>query len=141
MRVFPSLKGKPIRSIGRAEEIQQRAEVSVRELFAAFGLILVFFLPACAADDAETTFKAQCVKCHGVNGDGMGHADLKIKPADLRSDAVQKLSDEELFKTIAYGVGHKQYPHAFAGRGLSRKEIAELVTYIRKFAKSSKKEK
>jgi len=41
---------------------------------------------------------------------------MKIKPADLRSDAVQQLSDEEIFKTIAYGVGHKEYAHAFAER-------------------------
>ena len=74
-----------------------------------------------------------------MNGGGAGHANLKIKPADLRSDAVQKLSDEELFKTIAYGAGHKQYPHAFAERGLSQKQIADLVTYLRKLAKTPKK--
>jgi len=65
---------------------------------------------------------------------------MKIKPADLRSDAVQQLSDEEIFKTIAYGVGHKEYAHAFAERGLSAKQIADVVTYIRKFAKTTKKQ-
>ena len=64
----------------------------MRELFVAFGLLLVFLLPARAAEDAETTYKAQCVKCHGADGDGTGHAGLKIKPADLRSDAVQKVA-------------------------------------------------
>lgn len=111
----------------------------MRKLFAAFGWLLVFLLPLGAAEDAETTFKTQCVNCHGVNGDGKGHIGLKVKPADLRSDAVQNLSDEELFKRIAYGVGHKQYPHAFAKRGLSTKQIADLVTYLRTLAKSSKK--
>ncbi|MBZ5703352.1 MAG: cytochrome c [Acidobacteriia bacterium] len=113
----------------------------MRELLVVFGLLLAFHLPAGAADDAETTYKAQCVKCHGANGDGTGHAGLKLKPADLRSEAVQKLSDEELYKTIAYGVGHKQYPHAFAERGLSPKQIADLVTYLRTFAKTPKKGK
>ena len=103
--------------------------------------MLLFILPLRAADDAESTYKAQCMKCHGAKGDGSGHAQMKITPADLRSDAVQKLSDEEIYKTIAYGVGHKQYAHAFAGRGLSSKQIADLVTYIRKFAKNSKKGK
>ena len=111
----------------------------MREVFVVCGLTLMFLLPARAAEDAKKTFQAQCVKCHGANGDGTGHAGLKIKPADLRSDAVQKLSDEELYKTIAYGVGHKQYPHAFAERGLSPKQIADLVTYLRTFAKTSKK--
>ncbi len=81
------------------------------------------------------------MKCHGPSGDGNGHAQMKIKPADLRSDAVQQLSDEELFKTVAYGVGHKQYAHAFAERGLSTKQIADVVTYIRKFAKTPKNQK
>jgi mono/diheme cytochrome c family protein len=119
--------------------MQARAEVSMRALFAALGLMFVFLLAAGAAEDAETTFKAQCAKCHGVNGDGVGHAGLKIKPADLRSDAVQKLSDDELFNAIAYGTGHKDYAHAFAQRGLSSKQIADLVTYVRKFANTSKK--
>lgn len=99
----------------------------------------MFLTTANAADDAESIYKAQCQKCHGANGDGNGHSQMKIKPADLRSEAVQKLSDEDLYKTIAYGVGHKEYAHAFAERGLNSKQIADLVTYIRKFAKPAKK--
>jgi mono/diheme cytochrome c family protein len=113
----------------------------VRAILGALGLVLVFLLPAHAAEDAETTYKAQCMKCHGANGEGSGHTAMKIKPVDLRSDEVQKLSDEELYKTIAFGVGHKQYPHAFAERGLSAKQIADLVTHIRRFAKTPKKDK
>jgi mono/diheme cytochrome c family protein len=104
-------------------------------------LFLVFLLPAIAADDGESTYKAQCLKCHGPNGDGNGHTQMKVKPADLRSDAVQNLSDEELYKTIAYGVGHKEYTHAFAERGLSAKQMADVVTYIRKFSKTPQKQK
>ena len=103
--------------------------------------ILLIAFPAWAADDAQSTYEAQCMKCHGAKGDGNGHSQMKIKPADLRSDAVQKLSDEEMFKTIAYGIGHKEYAHAFAERGLSTKQVADLVTYIRKFAKNPKKDK
>jgi len=111
----------------------------VRAALATFGLGLLFVLPTQAADDAESLYSAQCLKCHTANGDGKGHAELKIKPADLRSDVMQKLSDEELFKTIAYGIGHKEYAHAFAERGMDANQIAALVTYIRKFAKTSKK--
>jgi mono/diheme cytochrome c family protein len=113
----------------------------VRLTYAVCVLLLVFSLPAKAAEDGESTYKAQCLKCHGANGDGNGHTQMKIKPADLRSDAVQQLSDEEIYNTIAYGVGHKEYAHAFAERGLSAKEIAELVTYIRRFAKTARKQK
>jgi mono/diheme cytochrome c family protein len=111
----------------------------LRVTLAAIGIWLLFLLPAQAAEDSQSLYKAQCLKCHGANGDGKGHAELKVRPADLRSDAVQRLSDEELYKSIAYGVGHKEYAHAFAERGLDAKQIAELVTYIRKFAKTSKK--
>ena len=58
----------------------------------------------------------------------------RLKAADLRSKAVQDLSDEEIYKTIAYGVRHKNYPHAFARRGLTEKQVADLVVYIRKLA-------
>jgi mono/diheme cytochrome c family protein len=108
---------------------------------AVSGLCLMFQLTANAADQGESTYKERCVKCHGVNGDGNGHAELKIKPADLRSEAVQKKSDEELYNAIASGTGHKEYAHTFSQRGLSSKQIAELVAYIRTFAISSKKNK
>ena len=55
---------------------------------------------------------------------------------DLRSPQVQSLSDDELFKTIAYGVKHKQYPHAFINRGLTEEQVTQLVTYLRKLPKS-----
>lgn len=113
----------------------------MRSVLVAGALFFVFPGLAKAADDGESTYKAQCLKCHGPNGDGKGHTQMKVAPADLRSDAVQRLSDEELYKTVAYGVGHKEYAHAFAERGLSSKQIADVVTYIRKFAKAEKKQK
>lgn len=113
----------------------------MRKTPVVLGLILVFLLPARAAADAESTYKEQCAKCHGANGEGAGHTRMKIKPADLRSPEVQKKTDEELYKSIGYGVGHKEYAHAFAERGLSAKQIADLVTYVRKFAETSKRNK
>jgi mono/diheme cytochrome c family protein len=113
----------------------------VRAIGAICGLLLVFLPPTKAADEGESIYKAQCLKCHGQNGDGNGHGQMKVKPADLRSDTVQQLSDEEIYKTIAYGVGHKEYAHAFADRGLNAKQIADVVAYIRKFSKTPKKQK
>jgi mono/diheme cytochrome c family protein len=122
-------------------EFPNGEEALLRATIAILGLSLIFLPTTSAADEGESIYKAQCLKCHGADGDGKGHAEMKIKPADLRSDAVQKLSDEELYKTIAYGVGHKDYAHGFAARGLSAKQIAEVVTYIRKFVKPAKTEK
>ncbi len=57
-----------------------------------------------------------------------------MEAAALRSRAVQSLSDNELFETIAYGVKHRRYPHAFIGRGLTVKQIQEVMAYIRQLA-------
>jgi mono/diheme cytochrome c family protein len=106
----------------------------VRVLILLTALYLMFTPGACAQNEGESTYKTQCLKCHGEHGDGNGHAHMRIKPSDLRSEAVQKKSDEELYNSIALGVGHKEYPHAFAERGLSRKQISQVVTFIRTFA-------
>ena len=111
----------------------------MRTIILLFGLCLLLGSTARAESEAESTYKARCVNCHGANGDGKGHAQMKIKPADFRAEAVQKMSDEELYNAIALGVEHIEYPHAFAKRGLSRKQILELVAYIRTFATKSKK--
>jgi mono/diheme cytochrome c family protein len=113
----------------------------VRTIIFVLGLCLVTAPAVSAENQGESTYKAICIKCHGPNGDGKGHAGLKITPADLCSDEVQNKTDEELYESIAFGVGHKQYARAFANRGLSRKKIADVVTYIRRFAKKSEKDR
>ena len=85
---------------------------------------------------SEDLYKAHCSSCHGTDGSGSTTAGKKMGLNDLRSSQIQKFSDEELFKTIAYGVKHKQYPHAFLKRGLSEEQITELVAYIRKLPKA-----
>jgi mono/diheme cytochrome c family protein len=89
-----------------------------------------------AAAQAEDLYKAHCSSCHGADGSGSTTAGKKMGLSDLRSPQVQSLSDDELFKTIAYGVKHKQYPHAFMKRGLTEEQITQLVSYLRKLPKS-----
>ena len=113
----------------------------MRSLIILFGLCLMMTSAAGATTEAESTYKARCMSCHGASGDGNGHARMKIKPQDLRSEAIQKKSDQELYNEIAFGAGHVEYPHAFSQRGLSSKQIAEIVTYIRTFAPTPKKNK
>jgi hypothetical protein len=71
-----------------------------------------------------------------MDGSGATAAGKKMGLVDLRSQQVQNLSDDELFKTIAYGVKHKQYPHAFMSRGVTQDQINQLVGYLRKLPKS-----
>lgn len=94
-------------------------------------IIFVLTLSAGVFGQSEDTFKKQCAGCHGPDGTG-STAGKKLGVPDLRSQSVQNLSDEEMFQTIAHGVRHKQYPHVFINRGLTEKQIADLVTFIRK---------
>ncbi len=105
-----------------------------KALIAAF-LASLPMLPVRAWAQAEDLFKAQCSSCHGMDGSGSTPAGRKLGVADLRSQQVQSLTDQKLFDTIAYGIKHKQYPHAFAKRGMTEKQIADLVVLIRKLPK------
>lgn len=84
-----------------------------------------------AQDEAAALFQSSCAKCHNVNGDGKTAAAQKMKIPDLRSDEIQKKSDEQLFQTIGNGAQHKQYPHTFLSKGMRESQIRALVTHIR----------
>jgi hypothetical protein len=56
----------------------------------------------------------------------------------LQSKPVQAMSDDELYESIAIGVRHKEYPHAYLNRGLMKEQIRDLVKYIRTLGKGSK---
>lgn len=101
-------------------------------LFLLFGSVLVF------AVDAPASYTAQCVPCHAVDGKGKTNGTFKGKIPDLGSRAVQGLSDDDIYETIARGAKHREYPHAFLYRGLKEKDIRELVKYIRTFASGAK---
>jgi mono/diheme cytochrome c family protein len=94
-------------------------------------------LPSAEAQaGAETIYKAQCANCHGADGAAKTTAGKKMNIGDLRDEQVQKQSDKELYSSIAHGVRHKQYPHAFLHRGLSDAQINKLVAYIRELPKA-----
>jgi mono/diheme cytochrome c family protein len=98
-------------------------------------LCLVFGMRLLAMSQrgSEALFNAKCVNCHGV--DGKGSKTTKMHAADLQSKAVQQLTDDQMYDTIAKGTNHKEYPHAFLYQGMSREQIQGLVKYIRTLAK------
>jgi mono/diheme cytochrome c family protein len=75
---------------------------------------------------AKTTFQAKCAMCHGPDGGG-SEVGKSLNIPDLRSDAVQKLADAELVKTISDGKGGMP---SFKG-SLSEAQIHGLVKYVR----------
>lgn len=108
-------------------------------VIALLGCISLLNLSVTTFGQEQETYKTQCSSCHGMDGSGATTAGKKLATPDLRSQRVQDLSDEELFQTIAHGVKHKQYPHVFINRGLTGKQIADLVTLIRKLPKHESK--
>ena len=84
-----------------------------------------------AQNDAEKTYKTNCVLCHAPDGSGSSASGKALKAQDLRSDAVQKKSDAELTASIANGKGKMP---AFAKK-LKADDITQLVAYIRTLPK------
>jgi mono/diheme cytochrome c family protein len=91
--------------------------------------------PAVSAGDAaagKTVYSNKCMICHGADGQGAtGYAKaMKLQPARLTSDAVQKKTDAELKKIILEGSGNMK-----PLKGLSDIDIANVIAYVRTFAK------
>ena len=99
-------------------------------------LLILAAAPVQAQDEAAAVYKSQCANCHNTNGDGQTAAGRKMAIPDLRAPAVQNMSDEQLFQTIANGVQHKQYPHTFLKKGMTEGQVRQLVRHIRTFKKN-----
>jgi cytochrome c553 len=93
---------------------------------------------AVAPDDGASLYKLHCARCHGEDGTAKTAVRQKMEVTNLRSAEVQKQSDDEIFDSIALGVRHKQYPHAYLYRGLAEAQIRKLVAYIRELPKTKK---
>jgi mono/diheme cytochrome c family protein len=80
-----------------------------------------------AQNDAEKTYKTNCVLCHAPDGSGSSPSGKALKAQDLRIELIQKKTDDELVAAITNGKGKMP---AF-GKKLKPDQIAQLVAYIR----------
>ncbi len=80
----------------------------------------------------KTVYTDKCKICHGVDGAGAtGYAKaMKLEPAQLSSDAVQKKTDAELKKVIREGSG-KMKPI----KGLGDADLDNVIAYVRSLKK------
>jgi mono/diheme cytochrome c family protein len=85
---------------------------------------------AIRVDGAQALYDSKCAACHAKDGSGMTAAGKGLKVRDLRSEDVQKQSDDKLFDTIAKG---KDKMPAY--ESLGHDKIHQLVAYIRGLAK------
>ena len=82
---------------------------------------------------AKATFQTKCAMCHGPDGAGT-EVGKSLNIPDLRSEAVQKLPDAELVKTVSDGKGGMP---PFKG-SLSEAQIHALVKYVRSLRQHKK---
>ena len=81
----------------------------------------------------EDIFRNRCTVCHGLDGSGHTTLGKKLRIPDLRSDKVQKQSDDELLEVITNGQGDMP---AFKKK-LSRDSIYQVIKHVRKLEKDS----
>ena len=98
-------------------------------------MVVALVVPA-FAQEPPAAFEKQCAACHGMDGKAQTTAGKKMNIPAFSSEVVQKHSDEELFDHIANGVGHKEYAHAFAKKGMPATDIWNIVRFIRSFKKT-----
>jgi len=93
---------------------------------------MIFLLaPQCARADGESVYKAKCAMCHAADGSGSTAIGKAMKLRDLRSEDVQKQTDEQLIDITANG---KAKMPAYKGK-LTDEEIKQVVAFIRELAK------
>jgi len=107
-----------------------------------FGILLAASvqIQALANETASDNYKAYCVQCHGMEGNGKGVniPDMSVQPRDhTDTKAMSTRSDDSLFKVIKEGglsISKSVLMPTWGGT-LSDEEIKDLVLYLRTLCK------
>jgi cytochrome c6 len=117
-------------SIGKASFFRARSFVVTFSVAIALALVALAAGAPAKADDGETAYKSNCIVCHGADGTGTPTG-KSLKAPDLHSDAVQKMTDQQIQEQIENG---KNNMPPFKST-LSADQIKSLVAYVRTFKK------
>jgi cytochrome c6 len=96
----------------------------------AASLFLLGVSPVRAQNEAEKTYKAKCVACHGADGSG-SEVGKKMGAHDFHSSQVQSEAEPDLAQVIAKGK-NKMPPYE---KSLKPEEIKELAAYVHELGK------
>ena len=105
-----------------------------------FAILLAASVQAHAKESAADNYKAYCVQCHGMagNGKGVNVRDMSVNPRDhTDAKAMSGRSDEALFKVIKEGgtsISKSILMPPWAAT-LSDEEIQDLVQHLRTLCK------
>ena len=82
-------------------------------------------------DRGKMVYQRHCLRCHGTGGwgDGPDAGSLTVRPTNFHLFHSYLKSDEELQRTIEYGVVFSPM-HAWQGK-LTENEIQDVLAYIR----------
>ncbi len=100
-------------------------------ILAFSGVTAPFGLGQSANNSVASTYKTNCVPCHGPDGRGTP-VGKSLNVADFHSAQVQQQSDSQLAGVISDGRGNMP-PF---GTRLSKEQIDTLVKYIRTLSKA-----
>lgn len=109
------------------EKLQEKAEQAAPQPSAP---------PAAAASTANVAggasiFKAKCVACHGADASSNTAMGKKNNIPDLRSAAVQGMSDAQLSNLIANGKPGGLSASAHKSKALSQDQIKDVIAFLR----------
>ncbi|PKO84864.1 MAG: cytochrome C class I [Betaproteobacteria bacterium HGW-Betaproteobacteria-11] len=105
-----------------------------------FAVLLAYTAQAQAKETAADNYKAYCVQCHGMegNGNGVNIRDMSVIPRDhTDSKAMSGRADDMLFKVIKEGgtsISKSVLMPQWEGV-LSDEEIKDLVLHLRVLCK------
>ncbi len=110
----------------------------VIQALAVPAMLLMFSLNVCTQSDtsakdlkaAEQLYKSKCSLCHADDGSGSSITGKQLGAKNLKSDEIQKMSDDDLVAAISKGKGKMP---AFGGK-LNDAQIKGLVAEIRHLA-------
>lgn len=93
-------------------------------------------LPPGSAKNGKMVFDQHCKMCHGEHGEGNPSIAkmMHVKMLPLGSKQVQAKSNAQLKKDITEG-----YKKMSPIRGLSSKQVEDVIAYVRELGKSHKK--
>jgi mono/diheme cytochrome c family protein len=97
--------------------------------FIAASILCFMALPTAtqAQSEAAKLYKTNCALCHSADGSGDSASGKALHAKDLRSEEVQKQSDEVLSEVITKGRGKMP---AFGGK-IKPADVQKLVAYLR----------
>jgi len=106
----------------------------------SFFLLIMFTIPAQSEESevspqkGEAVFKAHCVRCHGLhgNGDGPDAANQIVRPTNFHRPESRVKSEIDLRGAIIWGLAFSPM-HGWWGK-LSGTEMRSVTAYIRQLA-------